>query len=179
MRADTHDGPEQMLHVRGLIHCCSSHVRRSWNSVLQRTAGPYKWHICDLWRRLNEGCLRQLSGSVATAPRGPGLTPRRHWRTKFAVMHNRSSNNVLRYGPLTEGEPSEATRIYWSRRWHGGVAVICARAAAIDARNRISQLEVSGNRRGDAGCRPPRPRGKRLHRGQQSGDRVSLCRSSI
>src|SRR5438876_12460197 len=35
------DGPEQMLHVRGLIHCCSSHVRRSWNSVLQRTAGPY------------------------------------------------------------------------------------------------------------------------------------------
>src|SRR5260370_34493476 len=41
MRADTHDGPEQMLHVRGLIHCCSSHVRRSWNSVLQRTAGPY------------------------------------------------------------------------------------------------------------------------------------------
>src|SRR6266702_5092872 len=131
-------------------------------------------HICDLWRRLNEGCLRQLSGSVATAPRGPGLTPRRHWRTKFAVMHNRSSNNVLRYGPLTEGETSEATRIYWSRRWHGGVAVICARAAAIDARNRISQLEVSGNRRGDAGCRPPRPRGKRLHRGQQSGDRVSL-----
>src|SRR6266568_7754648 len=41
MRADTHDGPEQMLHVRGLIHCCSSHVHRSWNSVLQRTAGPY------------------------------------------------------------------------------------------------------------------------------------------
>src|SRR6266536_5345769 len=41
MRADTHDGPEQMLHVRGLIHCCSSHVRRSWNSVLQRAAGPY------------------------------------------------------------------------------------------------------------------------------------------
>src|SRR5260370_7474140 len=41
MRADTHDGPEQMLHVRGLIHCCSSHVRRSWNSVLQRTAGSY------------------------------------------------------------------------------------------------------------------------------------------
>src|SRR5271157_4048115 len=29
MRADTHVGPEQMLHVKGLIHCCSSHVRRS------------------------------------------------------------------------------------------------------------------------------------------------------
>jgi hypothetical protein len=41
MRAATPDGPEQMLHVRGLIHCCSSHVRRSWNSVLQRAAGPY------------------------------------------------------------------------------------------------------------------------------------------
>src|ERR1700721_2875814 len=34
MRADTHDGPEQMLHVRGLIHCCSSHVRRSWSFCL-------------------------------------------------------------------------------------------------------------------------------------------------
>ena len=31
MRADTHVGPEQMLHVKGLIHCCSSHVRRSWS----------------------------------------------------------------------------------------------------------------------------------------------------
>src|ERR1700730_2909048 len=34
MRADTHDGPEQRLHVRGLIHCCSSHVRRSWSFCL-------------------------------------------------------------------------------------------------------------------------------------------------
>src|ERR1700731_2817930 len=41
-----------MLHVRGLIHCCSSLVRRSWKpsvleTVLQRTAGPYilaPWH---------------------------------------------------------------------------------------------------------------------------------------
>src|ERR1700692_4420992 len=39
MRADTHDGPEQMLHVRGLIHCCSSHVRRSWSFCLA-THGP-------------------------------------------------------------------------------------------------------------------------------------------
>src|SRR5579863_9203571 len=31
MRADTHVGPEQMLHIKGLIHCCSSHVRRSWS----------------------------------------------------------------------------------------------------------------------------------------------------
>jgi hypothetical protein len=44
MRADTHDGPEQMLRVRGLIHCCSSHVRRSWNSVLQRRPGHTSWH---------------------------------------------------------------------------------------------------------------------------------------
>src|SRR5262249_4632114 len=27
--------------LRDLIHCCSSHVRRSRRSVLQRTAGPY------------------------------------------------------------------------------------------------------------------------------------------
>src|SRR5262249_48207006 len=30
--------------LRDLIHCCSSHVRRSRRSVLQRTAGPYIWH---------------------------------------------------------------------------------------------------------------------------------------
>ena len=41
MRADTHIGPEHMLHFRGLIHCCSSHVRRSRNAVLLHTAGPY------------------------------------------------------------------------------------------------------------------------------------------
>src|SRR5437899_1122263 len=39
MRADTHDGPEQMLHLRGLIHCCSSHIRRSWIFCLA-THGP-------------------------------------------------------------------------------------------------------------------------------------------
>src|ERR1700733_8988269 len=44
MRADTHDGPEQMLHVRGLIHCCSSHVRRSWSFCLA-THGPGHTYI--------------------------------------------------------------------------------------------------------------------------------------
>src|ERR1700730_6424411 len=46
MRADTHDGPEQMRHVRGLIHCCSSHVHRSWSFCLA-THGPGHtlWHI--------------------------------------------------------------------------------------------------------------------------------------
>src|SRR5207302_10886213 len=39
MRTDTHDGPEQMLHLRDLIHCCSSHVRRSWIFCLA-THGP-------------------------------------------------------------------------------------------------------------------------------------------
>src|ERR1700733_7900863 len=48
MRADTHDGPEQMLHVRGLIHCCCSHVRRSWSFCLA-THGPghTSWHETD------------------------------------------------------------------------------------------------------------------------------------
>src|SRR5437899_8124733 len=59
MRADTHDGPKQMLHVRGLIHCCSSHVRRSWNSVLQRTAGPY---IPGTSRTTRNGPAGPLSG---------------------------------------------------------------------------------------------------------------------
>ncbi len=31
-----------------------------------------------LWRRQIEDCLRQLSGRIATVPRGPGLTPSRH-----------------------------------------------------------------------------------------------------
>src|ERR1700726_1729332 len=57
MRADTHDGPEQMLHVRGLIHCCSSHVRRSWSFCLA-THGPGHTYIlahrvisprCGIW----------------------------------------------------------------------------------------------------------------------------------
>src|SRR5438445_13793613 len=48
MRADTHDGPEQMLHLRGLIHCCSSHVRRSWIFCLA-THGPghTSWHLAS------------------------------------------------------------------------------------------------------------------------------------
>src|SRR5947207_10624532 len=61
MRADTHDGPEQMLHIRGLIHCCSSHVRRSWSFCLA-THGPGHtlWHKTEMptgshdvssWRR--------------------------------------------------------------------------------------------------------------------------------
>src|SRR6516164_6266177 len=42
MRADTHDGPEQKsAPLRDLIHCCSSHVRRSWKLILHRAAGPY------------------------------------------------------------------------------------------------------------------------------------------
>src|SRR6266566_2262514 len=62
MRADTHDGPEQMLHVRGLIHCCSSHVRRSWNSVLQRTAGPY------IMARLRAETRRLPNASMQISP---------------------------------------------------------------------------------------------------------------
>src|ERR1700731_3156791 len=50
MRADTHDGPEQMLHVRGLIHCCSSHVHRSWSFCLA-THGP--GHTCRLALKLS------------------------------------------------------------------------------------------------------------------------------
>src|ERR1700757_2635150 len=56
MRADTHDGPEQMLHVRGLIHCCSSHVRRSWSFCLA-TRG----------RAIHRGTSRKCGGTVLTA----------------------------------------------------------------------------------------------------------------
>src|SRR6266480_92616 len=71
MRADTHDGPEQMLHVKGLIHCCSSHVRRSRNSVLQRTAGPY---ILARSRPIQAGAGLPLSKDQRTCTRPPGMT---------------------------------------------------------------------------------------------------------
>src|SRR6266700_5062198 len=74
MRADTHDGPEQMLHVGGLRHYCSSHVRRSWNSVLQRTAGPYILHDCGIALCRLEFRLRRLSGRAPETLGGPGLT---------------------------------------------------------------------------------------------------------
>src|SRR6266516_4671568 len=78
MRADTHDGPEQMLHVRGLIHCCSSHVRRSWNSVLQRTAGPYIWHVPE--ELIGAGKVRSsgLTGRSHRVLESTRLTHRRH-----------------------------------------------------------------------------------------------------
>src|SRR5579872_3007897 len=50
MRADTHVGPEQMLHIKGLIHCCSSHVRRSWSFRLATHGRAIQsWHISK-WR---------------------------------------------------------------------------------------------------------------------------------
>src|SRR5258707_9780231 len=57
MRADTHDGPEQMLHVRGLIHCCSSHVRRSWSFCLAthgRAIHVCTFETCRLRRAMSE-----------------------------------------------------------------------------------------------------------------------------
>src|ERR1700752_3699843 len=75
MRADTHDGPEQMLHVRGLIHCCSSHVRRSWSFCLA-THGPghTSWHLSDLPTLLtkvgSKGCVARpaVAAPAAVAP---------------------------------------------------------------------------------------------------------------
>src|SRR6266516_7831975 len=62
------------------------HVRfdeRGWETercrMAQATAPILDSTICDLWRHLIEGCLRRLSGRVATAARGPGLTHLRHW----------------------------------------------------------------------------------------------------
>src|SRR6202795_891360 len=64
MRADTHDGPEQMLHLRGLIHCCSSHVRRSWSFCLA-THGPGHtfWHLSDMPMGTENVCLLGRTGS--------------------------------------------------------------------------------------------------------------------
>src|SRR6266699_3868814 len=110
MRADTHDGPEQMLHVRGLIHCCSSHVRRSWNSVLQRTAGPYIMApnrpagVSGLWSLL--GAKRTWLGHSeidaidpkATSPLSPPSSPSRASKVSPAVWTRTSRRDKLRAG---------------------------------------------------------------------------------
>src|ERR1700738_4852036 len=81
MRADTHDGPEQMLHVRGLIHCCSSHVRRSWSFCLA-THGPghTSWH--NSIARFSINCQ---PGRVCDGDKGP-----------FSGDKNRAHIRVLR-----------------------------------------------------------------------------------
>src|ERR1700694_4245588 len=73
MRADTHDGPEQMLHVRGLIHCCSSHVHRSWSFCLA-THGPGHtyWHIPDVPPPPADACFEGKSGHAPNLPRSTG-----------------------------------------------------------------------------------------------------------
>src|ERR1700674_4152717 len=75
MRADTHDGPEQMLHVRGLIHCCSSHVRRSWSFCLA-THGPghTSWHETDKAGRPDDVCCGGQNGHAVPARPLPFLT---------------------------------------------------------------------------------------------------------
>src|SRR6266568_6516846 len=72
----------------GILHRTAAAVDglpRGWRApddgASEFTAGSRDvafWHICDLWRRLHEGRLRRLSGRVATAPRGPGLTQLGH-----------------------------------------------------------------------------------------------------
>jgi hypothetical protein len=51
-----------MLHLRGLIHCCSSHVRRSWIFILLRTAGPY---ILARLRRAATSAIWSPSGGIS------------------------------------------------------------------------------------------------------------------
>jgi hypothetical protein len=76
MRADTHVGPEQMLHVKGLIHCCSSHVRRSWSFRLathgraihsgtnRHAASP----VCRLSREFSEAIRRRSTVEPSSGP---------------------------------------------------------------------------------------------------------------
>ncbi len=45
------------------------------STVLTTKRDVWNWHICDLWRRLNEGCLRQQSGRVTTAAPMTGFDP--------------------------------------------------------------------------------------------------------
>src|ERR1700739_2612405 len=90
MRADTHDGPEQMLHVRGLIHCCSSHVRRSWSFCLA-THG----------RAIHAGTLRLFAKTQDSVAIGALQT---------SIMPHQSSS-IDAYAPLVTARPGTLCRI--------------------------------------------------------------------
>ena len=44
MRADTHDGPEQIAPLQRPDTLMQLSRSLSWKSILYRTAGPYIWH---------------------------------------------------------------------------------------------------------------------------------------
>jgi hypothetical protein len=41
------------------------------------------WHFCDVWPHLNEGCLRQLTGHVATPTVRAGFDPKQPSRMRI------------------------------------------------------------------------------------------------
>jgi hypothetical protein len=47
MRADTHDGPEQIAPLQRPDTLMQLSRSLSWKSILYRTAGPYIWHDED------------------------------------------------------------------------------------------------------------------------------------
>src|ERR1700686_5355201 len=78
MRADTHDGPEQMLHVRGLIHCCSSHVRRSWSFCLATHGRAIHYGTFETCRRTpGMSAHRGRPEVIGAQPERRFLTPSR------------------------------------------------------------------------------------------------------
>src|SRR2546430_11599255 len=84
--------------------------KRSDAGMAQATAPILDSTICDLWRHLIEGCLRRLSGRVATAARGPGLT-------QCGLSQRLLSGSVIPRGPVRTNRIS--TRYYvW--KWHLG-----------------------------------------------------------
>src|SRR5439155_14438841 len=143
MRADTHDGPEQMLHVRGLIHCCSSHVRRSWNSVLQRTAGAYimalhgaPGRLCVL-PLLQVKLLHRLHGRRSQVDPKPTGGPISSWCTAHVP---RSKTCYASSVILDPGDKDHETAgVHRASRRHRGslMAACCASAADGDAGHRV------------------------------------------
>src|SRR5262249_43626086 len=63
MRADTHDGPEQIAPLQRSDTLIQLSRSLSWKSILYRTAGPYIWHEADI-PRLTAIC--PLSGAGST-----------------------------------------------------------------------------------------------------------------
>jgi len=114
-------------------------------------------HICDLWRHLIEGCLRQLSGRVATAARGPGLTPlygpavrRKRFSSIWRICGLASMYPASDWSELCSGPPwiSARVRSHYRTGLSGpNGSPVFARAGKTDPPSRLILSQTSaGNR---------------------------------
>jgi len=67
MRADTHDGPEQIAPLQRSDTLMQLSRSLSWKSILYRTAGPYIWHFSAVHCRSLHGRFREQNRTFSDA----------------------------------------------------------------------------------------------------------------